>query len=457
MAYIISKAYKARLDRLLNWAERRMRTDRNRDPWHYKQILPETGRRFIKVRNDSGADREKFEILGLDGPVYDPDDEDELSDFKARITWKGVTPDETKHLWHGYFCVLQQAIESGAKGDAMIAGETLCKVQTYQAEGWQHRHATIEDGQTAHLVSAPWGAAQIMWYNNEAEAISLGGEETWALVRLTGPDDGVRISNESTNTLPAYGVFPGHLTYENKNGYGSVRVDRYYTLCNEYRLWINGPVSFASSAAYADHYSYARAALDAPVLALIDGDLDHDVKYSLGLMPEDVGGGRELNYKLAPGFPGFRAYDLSPSGCPANTAYVLRDLETQYWFAVATSKPVGPDSDGLVYVTANPTVDAAATHTYDGTGNYDTISIRVYWLCNTGTFPNVQIGDVIRYTLGSMEGLTQGPEGGVWGHGEVIDRPSNVVTLWSGTTSNIPPGYRKQTFSTGWYYIERFE
>jgi hypothetical protein len=45
---------------------------------------------IVLVRNDSGADRQRFDVLGISGPVFDPaSDEDAFKNYPAMA---GVTP-----------------------------------------------------------------------------------------------------------------------------------------------------------------------------------------------------------------------------------------------------------------------------------------------------------------------------------------------------------------------------
>ena len=56
------------------------------------------------VRNDSGADRARFEILGVDSVVVSP--VDNLDAFKNTVVLTGVTPQQPTHL--GRFVVLAE-------------------------------------------------------------------------------------------------------------------------------------------------------------------------------------------------------------------------------------------------------------------------------------------------------------------------------------------------------------
>lgn len=47
---------------------------------------------LIRVRNTSGRDLKQFEVLGIDAPIFDP--QDSLDAFRREVTFRGVVPDE---------------------------------------------------------------------------------------------------------------------------------------------------------------------------------------------------------------------------------------------------------------------------------------------------------------------------------------------------------------------------
>ena len=80
--------------------------------------FPSTG--IIYIRNDSGGARSQFDVLGLDVPLVLPSAN--LGEFQRRVTFSGVMPGTTSS---GRFCVLQQALPSGAIGRALVDGVTV--------------------------------------------------------------------------------------------------------------------------------------------------------------------------------------------------------------------------------------------------------------------------------------------------------------------------------------------
>jgi len=127
---------------------------------------------IVSVKNASEIDDvpqalERFSVLGIDGPLFGPDVA--LEEFKNRVILKGVTPVEPDH--HSKFVVLLQPLQSDEVGMACIAGVCPAKLTVASAG---HKFADITDGDPETLTTAPTGAAQILWSD----------EDQWAVVRI---------------------------------------------------------------------------------------------------------------------------------------------------------------------------------------------------------------------------------------------------------------------------------
>ena len=73
---------------------------------------------IVLVKNSSGADRDRFDILGIDGPIIAPTDNPD--EFKNRVTIDGITPAMADHT--GQFVILAEPIASGAIGRGHLDG-----------------------------------------------------------------------------------------------------------------------------------------------------------------------------------------------------------------------------------------------------------------------------------------------------------------------------------------------
>lgn len=137
---------------------------------------------IIPVKNNSGADRERFDVVGIDRPIFTPNDS--LTSFQNQVSLVGVTPTEADHF--GKFAVLLEPLPPGRIGMACISG--VCVVRLC-VEDASHEFADIDDGQASNLKTGTTGSAFILW----REASSGGycgygygyGGLVWAVVRLS--------------------------------------------------------------------------------------------------------------------------------------------------------------------------------------------------------------------------------------------------------------------------------
>ena len=152
--------------------------------------LQQTG--IVSVRNTSGADRERFEVLGIDRPIFTPTDN--LLSFQNQIAFIGVTPTEEDHL--GRFVVLLEPLRDGMIGQACLSGVCPIRLNVLDEE---HDWADIEDGETDSLKTDTAGSAFILWkedssggYGGYGYGYGYGyyGGLRWALVRLSNLSDG---------------------------------------------------------------------------------------------------------------------------------------------------------------------------------------------------------------------------------------------------------------------------
>lgn len=130
---------------------------------------------LVLVKNNSGADRARFNVLGIDEVLFD--DGDNLAEFQNHPALVCSTPDTDDHI--GRFVVLAEPIRSGKIGRAYIDG--ICPVKIH-INNMAHLYADIIDAQAGYLGSADHGAAQILWWNDDAAQV-------WAIVRFSPPSE----------------------------------------------------------------------------------------------------------------------------------------------------------------------------------------------------------------------------------------------------------------------------
>lgn len=132
---------------------------------------------FALVRNNSGANLKRYNVLGLGAPIIDPTVD--LDEFKRQPTFVGALPASAHR---GKFCIALENIPSGEIGPAMIAGVVPAYVNVTSTN---HGFADVDVGEAGNLASGHGGAFQIL------TAITATGLQ-WVYGRLGGgPTEGV--------------------------------------------------------------------------------------------------------------------------------------------------------------------------------------------------------------------------------------------------------------------------
>ncbi len=147
-------------------------------------------RNLIKIKNTSGADVDRFGVLGVDDPIYGPDDD--LAEFQGRVAFNGRLPGSPSHVGpfqRGRIAIPLEPIASGQIGRACISGICVARVNMLKSN---HEYATFTDN-TSQLESRTSGTVEIVWVESGVGALK------WAVVRLQGADSsGVEICRALT-------------------------------------------------------------------------------------------------------------------------------------------------------------------------------------------------------------------------------------------------------------------
>lgn len=143
---------------------------------------------ILRVKNASGGDLLRCSVLGIDGPIFAPDDDEDA--FLREVALSGVEP-TSSHV-DNFVILLEPAAEDRVVR-ACVAGVCAVKVDVTSTA---HLYAVAESGETDNLVSAGSGPARILW--------RAGGTGVqWAIV-LLGPDVlGERIGKVTGSTIAA--------------------------------------------------------------------------------------------------------------------------------------------------------------------------------------------------------------------------------------------------------------
>jgi len=124
----------------------------------------------LPIKNSSGADRDRFDVLGISNVIFAPSASDKA--FQNRPALVGVTP-ASGHVG-GEYAVLLQPAAKGAIVDGMVIGITPCRVNVSDAS---HGFADVDSGVAGNLKSGETGSAQIIWKES-------GTGVKWAIVRV---------------------------------------------------------------------------------------------------------------------------------------------------------------------------------------------------------------------------------------------------------------------------------
>jgi hypothetical protein len=141
------------------------------------------------ARNDTGADRERFDVVGLGVPLILP--ADNLAEWQGRPAFVGLLPVAGTH--EGAWGVLLEPLASGDLGAIGLAGVyPVGLVPDNPAHTWANLKtagmifAEIDGGEVT-LKAGTTGSARILW---AADANEDGEDWRWATVRIANSGGG---------------------------------------------------------------------------------------------------------------------------------------------------------------------------------------------------------------------------------------------------------------------------
>ena len=410
-----------------------------------KQVMRQTG--ILEIKNNSGYDRERFDVLGIDDVFPDP--VENLLSFKNVPALHGITPAATAH--RGKFAILLKPAADGKIVHAVVAGVTVAKVDVVDAS---HEFAEVEDAEAGNLISGSVGSAKILWKES-------GTGVKWALIRMGNTENKPDwyFTVPSGVTVPKYGV----VTFDRLGGrsFDFSEIDGVTSFVANWPDTTNaGRMGFLYSARFS-FINLSGDITDNGVGACATGGRRAvwalynlvNANYpstgeSWGMVPG--------SFELHAGLPGFIA--LGPRETdPRRALFVRSDREhvwwaratTDWWESTGASTPgnwYGTDTNVDQYVTANPiTGDVSDLHVYDGTDLLPEIEIEIL-LSNSdsGRMPNVRMGNNIGYNIGPVfPKMGANAVATFMAVGDYTDDPVGTVKLWNETLARIPQGWRQ--------------
>lgn len=134
---------------------------------------------MVYVRNNSGADRDVWDVLAFSGPEFA---DGTAPGFQQVPAFVGVTPDPENNPAHrSRVCILAEPIAAGATGRAYIAGQIAMPLDVIDAA---HTRARVLDDCT--LQSGYFGPVRIL----ACESSPADPEKTWCRVDIDSHDGG---------------------------------------------------------------------------------------------------------------------------------------------------------------------------------------------------------------------------------------------------------------------------
>lgn len=180
--------HNAALDAITEMRGRMFGTTRESEPFLRGDVL---------IRNDSGFDRDRFEILGIQEPTVTP--VGNLLEFQNNLVLSGVMPtkpgypdDVPQVITHARrFAVLAEALPRGQIGLAFTHSVCVVRVvMTSFGDEWADIDPTQDVGESAWLRSGPSGGAQILYHEGMDDPDNFSETSVyWAVVRLGAGED----------------------------------------------------------------------------------------------------------------------------------------------------------------------------------------------------------------------------------------------------------------------------
>lgn len=131
-----------------------------------------SGQFEIAVKNDTGADVDQWQAVGLDVVPIEPADNEQ--GYRDAIAFSGILPLHASHL--DRFALVTSPIPDGQVGRALMFGMINCKVDVVNVE---HKYARPKDNAADYLETCGAGGGRILW----PRPFTSTGEQ-WATVAL---------------------------------------------------------------------------------------------------------------------------------------------------------------------------------------------------------------------------------------------------------------------------------
>lgn len=137
----------------------------------------------IRVRNNTGADRDYYDAVALGSPLIAPTDDATKAEFLSRIALDGNAPTDQDT---GRWAVILHPLVVGEIGPAIVSGAVPCWINLTDTS-----HTAVEIAAANYFPqSGDSGLATIIWVAGGVGTATSTGEQ-WAIIRLGGGGGGV--------------------------------------------------------------------------------------------------------------------------------------------------------------------------------------------------------------------------------------------------------------------------
>lgn len=158
----------------------------------------------VLVQNNSGLARDRFDVLGIDGPLIPP--HDNLPEYLKAVALSGLAP-TSAHA--GRFVILQEPLADAAIGRAWLDGFVTVRVNMDDED---HRFADPDPSDPTALLSAPSGSAWLLYVQPVEDRDDPN--VAWCLARIGNPADATVAAVETYAKITEYAVLaPNRWTY----------------------------------------------------------------------------------------------------------------------------------------------------------------------------------------------------------------------------------------------------
>ena len=163
---------------------------------------------IVRVRNESGSDRKRYEILGVSGVAIEPDEN--ITSFLNSWMLTGVVPTKASHL--GKFVICANPIPKDQIGWAYAFGVCLCQVNAAATPG---EALDVKDSDPTQLTSTSSGLVTALYGGDDSNG------NHWAVVRFGAGGGGSNCCMVKVTSSTGGGAYGGNLLTGTATGYSS--------------------------------------------------------------------------------------------------------------------------------------------------------------------------------------------------------------------------------------------